>query len=137
MGDPIELKNAAKTWQTMVDSNRALLVRKSGHDAHWWAERGREAGRRKRTAWRSSSGRATSPSTRRGGNLPRSHGPTTPAWTSRFGWTLRLDAPADGRLTAVKVRDGDFFDRKVRLTSVDEVDDGALGILAQALHQNS
>ena len=51
--------------------------------------------------------------------------------------TLRLDAPADGRLTAVKVRDGDFFDRKVRLTSVDEVDDGVLGIRAQALHQNS
>ena len=50
---------------------------------------------------------------------------------------LRLDAPAEGRLSAVKVRAGDFFDRKVRLTSVEEVDDEVLGILAKALHQNS
>ena len=28
----------------MVDSNQALLLRKSGHDVHWWAERGHSAG---------------------------------------------------------------------------------------------
>jgi Domain of unknown function (DUF5655) len=39
-----DLKAAAKTWQTMVDSNQELLVRKSGHDAAWWAEKGRAAG---------------------------------------------------------------------------------------------
>ena len=38
--------------------------------------------------------------------------------------TLRLEAPAEGRLSAVKVRDGDFLDRKVRLTSAGDVDRG-------------
>ena len=28
----------------MVDSNQALLLRKSGSDVHWWAERGHSAG---------------------------------------------------------------------------------------------
>ena len=51
--------------------------------------------------------------------------------------TLRLDAPPAGRLTAVKVRAGDFFDREVRLTSVEEVDDDVLDFLAKALHHNS
>jgi hypothetical protein len=51
--------------------------------------------------------------------------------------TLRLDAPAEGRLSAVKVRDGDSFGRKVRLASVEDVDDAVLGFLAEALHQNS
>ncbi|MBT2593915.1 hypothetical protein [Arthrobacter sp. ISL-72] len=51
--------------------------------------------------------------------------------------TLRLDALAEGRLSAVKAREGDFFDRKVRLGSVEEVDDEVLGLLAKALHQNS
>lgn len=50
---------------------------------------------------------------------------------------LRLDAPAEGRLEPVKVRAGEFFDRRVRLTSVEEVDDEVLGILAKALHRNS
>ncbi len=50
---------------------------------------------------------------------------------------LRLDAPAAGRLEAVKVREGDFFDRRVRLQSLDGVDDELLGYLAQALEQNS
>ncbi|MDV8148769.1 hypothetical protein [Arthrobacter sp. B10-11] len=94
MRNPTDLKNAARTWQTMVDNNHALLLRKSGHDAGWWAELARAAG-------------------------------------------LRLDAPPAGRLTAVKVRAGDFFDRKVRLTSVEEVDDDVLDFLAKALHQNS
>ncbi|MDP9696338.1 UNVERIFIED_ORG: hypothetical protein J2X79_003918 [Arthrobacter globiformis] len=28
----------------MVRSNQALVLRKSGHDVHWWAERGQAAG---------------------------------------------------------------------------------------------
>ena len=44
MGKPSDLKKTASTWQVMVDSNQALLLRKSGHDVGWWAEQGREAG---------------------------------------------------------------------------------------------
>jgi hypothetical protein len=44
MGKPIDLNTAAKTWRTMVESNQALLLRKSGHDVAWWAEQGRAAG---------------------------------------------------------------------------------------------
>ncbi|MBT2593914.1 hypothetical protein [Arthrobacter sp. ISL-72] len=39
MGTPTDLKNAAKTWQSMVDNNRALLMHKSGHDVDWWTSR--------------------------------------------------------------------------------------------------
>lgn len=38
MRKPTDLKNAAKTWQTKVEGNRSLLLRKSGHDVGWWAE---------------------------------------------------------------------------------------------------
>ncbi|MDQ0867141.1 hypothetical protein [Arthrobacter globiformis] len=41
------------------------------------------------------------------------------------------------RLKAVKVREGDFFDRKVRLTSEDQVDQEFLDFLETALEQNS
>ncbi|RKO22114.1 hypothetical protein D7Z96_15005, partial [Pseudarthrobacter phenanthrenivorans] len=51
--------------------------------------------------------------------------------------TLRLDAPADGRIEAIRTRADDPFTRKVRLTSVEQVDDGLLDILAMALEQNS
>lgn len=44
MAKPTDLKTAATTWQTMVDSNQALLLRKSGHDVRWWADRARAAG---------------------------------------------------------------------------------------------
>ena len=44
MGETSDFKAAAKTWQSMVDSNQALLLRKSGHDVHWWAEAGRAKG---------------------------------------------------------------------------------------------
>jgi hypothetical protein len=44
MTKPTDLKTAAKTWQGMVDSNQELLLRKSGHDVGWWAERARAAG---------------------------------------------------------------------------------------------
>ncbi|MFF2316148.1 DUF5655 domain-containing protein [Arthrobacter sp. NPDC058097] len=51
--------------------------------------------------------------------------------------TLRLEAPIGERLKAVKVRDGDFFDRKVRLTSDEQVDQEFLDFLETALEQNS
>jgi hypothetical protein len=51
--------------------------------------------------------------------------------------TLRLDAPAGGRIQAVRTRADDPFTRKVRLTSVDQVDEELLGILVTALEQNS
>jgi hypothetical protein len=51
--------------------------------------------------------------------------------------TLRLDAAAGGRLDALKARSDDPFDRRVRLTSVDQVDDELLEILAKALDQNT
>jgi hypothetical protein len=40
----IDLNTTARTWRFMVENNQALLMRKSGHDAAWWAERGRAAG---------------------------------------------------------------------------------------------
>jgi hypothetical protein len=51
--------------------------------------------------------------------------------------TLRLEAPIGERLKAVKVRAGDFFDRKVRLTSEGDVDQEFLDTLETALEQNS
>jgi hypothetical protein len=56
--------------------------------------------------------------------------------------TLRLDAavpdsPVEGRIDPVKIRAGDPFTRRVRLTSADQVDDELLEILSLALKQNS
>lgn len=51
--------------------------------------------------------------------------------------TLRLDAAAQGRLEALKTRADDPFDRRVRITSLDQVDGELLDILAQALDQNT
>lgn len=197
MGEPTDLKNAAKTWQTMVDSNRALLLRKSGRDAGWWAARGHEAGLRSdaelRDWMRDKHGitgyaqyavswemfgypefmlrdadelidaqYAGHPGLRpiadallawaaetegveiqlRKGYVSlhsprRKFAQVTRANNTSVDITLRLDAPAEGRLSAVKVRDGDSFGRKVRLASVEDVDDAVLGFLAEALHQNS
>lgn len=39
-----EHQKTAKTWQTMVDSNKALLLRKTGHDVAYWARQARTAG---------------------------------------------------------------------------------------------
>lgn len=197
MGKPTDLKNAARTWQTMVDSNQALLLRKSGHDAGWWAERGREAGLKNDAALRDwmrdehgitgyaqyavswemfgypefmlrdadeliDAQYASHPALRpiadaflawaaetagveiqmRKGYVSlhsprRKFAQVTRANNTTVDVALRLDAPAEGRLEPVKVRAGDYFDRRVRLTSVEEVDDEVLGILAKALHQNS
>ncbi|MDR6506922.1 DUF5655 domain-containing protein [Arthrobacter oryzae] len=197
MGNPTDLKNAAKTWQTMVEGNQALLLRKSGHDAGWWAERAREAGLKNdgelRTWMREEHGitgyaqyavswemfgypefmlrdadelidaqYASHPALRpiadaflawaaetagveiqmRKGYVSlhsprRKFAQVTRANNTAVDVALRLDAPAEGRLDAVKVRPGDFFDRRVRLTSVEEVDDEVLAFLARALQQNS
>lgn len=197
MRNPTDLKNAARTWQTMVDNNHALLLRKSGHDAGWWAELARAAGLRNdaelRDWMRDKHGitgyaryavswemfgypefmlrdadelidaqYAGHPALRpiadaflawaaetegveiqlRKGYVSlhsprRKFAQVTRANNTSVDVTLRLDAPPAGRLTAVNVRAGDFFDRKVRLTSVEEVDDDVLDLLAKALHQNS
>lgn len=197
MGNPTDLKNAAKTWQTMVESNQALLLRKSGHGVRWWAERGREAGLKNdaelrnwmreehgitgyaqyavswemfgypefmlrdadelidaqyeghpalRTiadaflAWAAETA-GVEIQMRKGyvslHSPRRKFAQVTRANNTTVDVALRLDAPAEGRLDAVKVRPGDFFDRKVRLTSVEEVDDEVVGFLARALQQNS
>nr|WP_246223404.1 DUF5655 domain-containing protein [Pseudarthrobacter psychrotolerans] len=51
--------------------------------------------------------------------------------------TLRLGAATGGRLEALKARADDPFHRRVRLTSVDQVDEELLEILARALDQNT
>lgn len=50
---------------------------------------------------------------------------------------LRLEGAAEGRLEQVRTRPDDPFTLRVRLTSPEQVDDGLLGILAEALAQNS
>ena len=35
---------APRTWQEMVDWMQGLLLRKTGHDVHWWAEFARRQG---------------------------------------------------------------------------------------------
>ena len=39
-----ELRKTAKAWQAMVDSNQALLLRKTGRDVAFWAGQARSAG---------------------------------------------------------------------------------------------
>lgn len=51
--------------------------------------------------------------------------------------TLRLDAPAEGRLENVRTRPDDPFTLRIRVTSPEQVDDELLQILALALEQNS
>lgn len=146
-----EQQKTAKTWQTMADSNKALLVRKTGHDVAYWAGQARSAGLKNDAelrhwmrnehgvtghaqyavswelfgypefmlrdadelidgqyanqaglrpiadallAWASAiegveiqMRRATSRSTARAGNSPRSPGPPTLPWTSPCAWT--------------------------------------------------
>ena len=192
-----DLKSAAKTWQTMVDSNQALLLRTSGHDVHWWAEQGRAAGLRTDAELRDwmrdehgITGYAQYAVSWEMFGYPEfmlrdadelidgqyeSHPHLRPiadavlAWAAaadgveiqmRKGYvslhsprrkfaqvsranktavdvTLRIEAPIGGRLEAVHVRGGDFFDRKVRVTSVEQVDEAFLDLLETALKHNS
>lgn len=197
MAETPDLKAAASTWQTMVDSNQALLLRKTGHDVGWWAEKGREAGLQNDAelrAWMRDEHGITGyaqyavswemfgypefmlrdadelidgqyvnhPELRpiadallawaantegvgiqmRKGYISlqsprRKFAQVTRSTNTSVDVALRLDAPAAGRLETIKVREGDFFDRRIRLKSAEEVDDEVLGYLNQALHQNS
>lgn len=197
MDNPIDLKTAARTWQSMLESNEALLVRKSGHDAAWWAEQGRAAGLgndAELRAWmrdaHAITGYAQYAVSYEMFGYPEfmlrdadelfeaqyaSHPLLRPiaaallAWAAETGGvgiqlrkgyvslhtprrkfaqvtrtnnscvdvTLRIEAPAEGVLEAVKVREGDFFARRIRLRSVAAVDDEVLALLLRAVDQNS
>ncbi len=197
MSHDLDLKTVAKTWRTMVDSNQALLVRKSGHDAAWWAELARAAGLRNNAelrdwmrkehgitgyaqyavswemfgypefmlrdadelydgqyakhpqlraitdailAWAAAT-EGVEIQMRKGyvslHSPKRKFAQVTRANNTTVDVALRMKTPAAGRLEAVKVRAGDSFDRRVRITSADEVDAELLGILAVALEENT
>lgn len=196
MAEPSDLKNAAKTWQTMVDSNQALLLRKSGHDVGWWAERARAAGLKNDAELREwmreehgITGYAQYAVSWEMFGYPEfmlrdadelldaqyaDHPELRPIAEALLAWaagtdgvevqlrkgyvslhsprrkfaqvarttnttvdvTLRLDAPAQGRLEAVKARADDPFTRRLRIKAASEVDDEALAILQSALEQN-
>ncbi|WP_259678220.1 DUF5655 domain-containing protein [Arthrobacter oryzae] len=196
MNPEIDLKTAAKTWQTMVDSNQALLLRKSGHDFRWWAEKGRAAGLRNNAELRDwmrnehgITGYAQYASSWEMFGYPEfmlrdadelydgqyaKHPQLRPITDAILAWAaategvaiqmrkgyvslhspkrkfaqvtrannttvdvaLRINVPAGGRLEAVKVRAGDSFDRRIRITSTDEVDAGLLNFLSAALEGN-
>jgi len=181
----------------MVDSNQALLLRKSGHDVHWWAEQGRSAGvksdaelREWMRAEHGITGYAQYAVSWEMFGYPdfmlrdadelldgqyREHPNLRPIANTLLAWAaahpgvaiqmrkgyvslhtsrrkfaqvtrannttvdvaLRLEAPIGEPLKAVKVRAGDFFDRKIRLTAEDQVDQELLDILETALEQNS
>jgi hypothetical protein len=192
-----EQQKTARTWQGMVESNQALLKRKTGHDVGYWAERARAAGLKNdaelREWMRTEHGvtgyaqyavswelfgypdfmlrgadelidgqYANHPGLRpiadallawaaatagveiqmRKGYVsllgPRRKFAQVTRTTNRaVDVSLRLDAAAQGRLEALKTRPDDPFDRRVRLTSVDQVDGELLDILAAALDQNT
>ncbi|MEW9873260.1 DUF5655 domain-containing protein [Arthrobacter sp. HS15c] len=191
-----EPPKTARTWQTMLDSNQALLLRKTGKDVAYWAGQARSAGMQNDAqlrAWMRDEHGVTGYAQyavswelfgypefmlRDADELIEgqyaNHTQLRPiadailAWASatdgveiqmRKGYvslhsprrkfaqvtrttntavdvTLRLDPAAGGRLEAVKVRADDAFDRRVRLTSLDQVDGELLEILAAALDQN-
>lgn len=192
-----ESRKKASTWQSMVESNKALLLRKTGENTAYWVEEARAAGIRNdgelRTwmrdsfgvtgyaqyavswemfgypefmlrdadelidgqyanhahlrpiadallTWASATGRVEI-QMRKGyvslHSARRKFAQVTRTTNTAVDVTLRLDAPAGGRIETVKTRADDPFTRKVRLTSADQVDDGLLEILAVALEQNS
>jgi hypothetical protein len=197
MANPLDLKAAAGTWKSMVDSSQALLLRKSGHDVQWWAEQGRSAGvtsDAELRAWiraeHGITGYAQYAVSWEMFGYPefmlrdadelldvqyRDHPNLRPIANTLLAWaaahpgvaiqmrkgyislhgsrrkfaqvtrvnntavdvTLRLEAPIGERLKAVRVREGDFFDRKVRLTSEAQVDQEVLDFLETAHEQNS
>lgn len=192
-----EPKNTARTWQGMVDSNQALLQRKTGHDVRFWAERARAAGMRNDAqlrdwmreehgitgyaqyavswelfgypdfmlrdadelidaqyaghpglrpiadallAWAAAT-EGVEIQMRKGYvslHTPRrKFAQVTRATNTAVDLTLRLDIPTGGRVDAIRVRADDPFDRRVRLTAADQVDEDILDVLATALVQNS
>jgi hypothetical protein len=197
MPNASEPQKTAKTWQTMVDSNRQLLLRKTGRDVAYWADLAHSAGIRNdgglRTWMRDEHGitgyaqyavswqmfgypdfmlrdadelidgqynnhRALRPiadallawasatdgveiQMRKGyvslHSPRRKFAQVTRTTNTAVDVALRLDAPAAGRVEALKARADDPFDRRVRLTSVEQVDEELLNILAVALAQNA
>ncbi|MFY9633242.1 MAG: DUF5655 domain-containing protein, partial [Cellulosimicrobium cellulans] len=197
MPNTSEPQKTARTWQTMVDSNQALLLRKTGQDVAFWADRARSAGIKNDAglrAWmRDEHGvtgyaqyavswelfgypdfmlrdadelidgqYANHPELRpiadallawasategveiqmRKGYVSlhsprRKFAQLTRTTNSAVDVALRLDAPAGGRVEALKTRADDPFGCRVRLTSVDQVDGELLDILARALDQNT
>lgn len=197
-----EQHKTAKTWQTMVDSNQELLLRKTGHGVAFWAERARTAGMKNDAelrAWmRDEHGvtgyaqyavswelfgypefmlrgadelldgqYANHPQLRpiadallvwasatdgveiqmRKGYVSlhsprRKFAQVTRTTNTAVDVALRLDtaglgAAAAGRLEPLKARPGDPFNRRVRLTSVNQVDEEVFDLLARALDQNT
>jgi hypothetical protein len=197
MPDAPELQKTAKTWQTMVDSNQQLLLRKTGQDVAYWADLARTAGIRDDgglRAWmRDEHGitgyaqyavswelfgypdfmlrdadelidgqYANHPELRPIANAilawasategveiqmrkgyvslhspRRKFAQVTRTTNTAVDVALRLDAPAEGRVDALKARADDPFDRRVRLTAAEQVDGELLDILALALDQNT
>ena len=192
-----EPQNTARTWQGMVDSNQALLQRKTGHDVRFWAERARAAGMENDAqlrgwmreehgitgyaqyavswelfgypdfmlrdadelidaqyaghpglrpiadallAWASAT-EGVEIQMRKGyvslHSPGRKFAQVTRATNTAVDLTLRLDIPTGGRVDAIRVRADDPFDRRVRLTAADQVDEDILDVLATALVQNS
>jgi hypothetical protein len=192
-----ESQKKASTWQSMVDSNKALLLRKTGEDTACWVGKARAAGIRNdgelRTwmrdgfgvtgyaqyavswemfgypefmlsdadelidgqyahhphlrpvadallAWASATD-GVEIQMRKGyvslHSARRKFAQVTRTTNTAVDVTLRLDAPAEGRLETARTRSDDPFTRRVRLTSADQVDDELYGILAVALKQNS
>jgi hypothetical protein len=197
MANTPDLKSAARTWQTMVDSNQALLLRKSGRDVRWWVEQGRTAGVKNDgelrdwmrdehgitgyaqyavswemfgypefmlrdadelidgqydshphlrpiadalLAWAAASD-GVEIQMRKGyvslHSPRRKFAQVTRANKTAVDVTLRIERPIGGRLEAATVRGGDFFDRKVRITAAEQVDEELLDLLETALEQNS
>jgi hypothetical protein len=192
-----ESQKKAGTWQLMVDSNKALLVRKTGKDTAHWAEKAKAAGIKDDAGLRNwmrdgfgvtgyaqyavswemfgypdfmlrdadelidgqyanhphlrpiadailswaSATEGVQIQMRKGyaslHSARRKFAQVTRTTNSAVDVTLRLDAPAEGRIEAAKTRADDPFTRRVRLTSCDQVDDELLDILAGALEQNS
>lgn len=193
----LDLKTTARTWRLMVETNQALLLRKSGRDTAWWAEKARAAGLANDAelrAWmRDQHGitgyaqyavswemfgypdfmlrdadelfeaqYARHPELRpiadallawaaetdgveiqlRKGYVSlhsprRKFAQITRATNSCVDVTLRIDAPAEEPLEAVRVRAGEVFTRRIRLRADTPLTDKILGYLSEALHQNS
>jgi hypothetical protein len=192
-----ESQKKASTWQSMVDSNKALLLRKTGEDTACWVGKARAAGIRNDgelriwmrdgfgvtgyaqyavswemfgypefmlrdadelidgqyahhphlrpvadalLAWASATD-GVEIQMRKGyvslHSARRKFAQVTRTTNTAVDVTLRLDAPAEGRLETARTRSDDPFTRRVRLTSADQVDDELYGILAVALKQNS
>ncbi|WP_426228318.1 DUF5655 domain-containing protein [Pseudarthrobacter sp. DSP2-3-2b1] len=192
-----EQQKSARTWQGMVDSNQALLERKTGYGVGYWAERARAAGLKNDAelrewmraehgvtgyaqyavswelfgypdfmlrdadelidaqyvnhpelrpiadallAWAAAT-EGVEIQMRKGyvslHSARRKFAQVTRTTNTAVDVTLRLDAAAQGRLEALKTRADDAFGRRVRLTSLDQVDGELLDILAQALDQNT